>query len=151
MSIKTRKFSIFFLTAGLLIAGVTWQAVKAQEPKQINCNKKLSSGINYKLHQQGQFQQGSTLSLSGEIKITKTYQCPQGTCFRADMKIYDYDLGPKSVEGYWQGSSIQFVRYVGQENTQENWSGQCLENAVKGQWYFPNNLNKTHPFRIDLS
>lgn len=148
MSIKTLMFRGFFLTAGLLIAGVTWQAAKAQRLKMADCNTKLSSGKTYVTHHQGQFQQGQTLGISGGIEITQTYKCTWGTCFRANMKLVDYSVGVNKAEGYWQGSNLQFTRYVGTENTPESWSGQCLENAITNNCYFPNSPNKKYLFTI---
>jgi len=99
-------------------------------------------------HHQGQFQQGQTLGISGGIEITQTYKCTWGTCFRANMKLVDYSVGVNKAEGYWQGSNLQFTRYVGTENTPESWSGQCLENAITNNCYFPNSPNKKYLFTI---
>ncbi len=50
MIIKTLKLQLFCLIVSLMIPGVTWQAVKAQEQKKTNFNSKLSSKTIYKPH-----------------------------------------------------------------------------------------------------
>ncbi len=149
MSLKVQKLPVIFLAAGSLMIFLM-QTVKAQELKQINCNSKLSSGNNYKIQFQPPYQQIQTQSVSGRFKITQGYKCAKGTCFKADMKLDTIGISDDSklADGYWQGSNIQFTRYVGQEQTTQIWSGQCLVNSIQGQWYFPNDPKNKRLFTI---
>ena len=148
MSLKRQKLPEFCLTAGSLMIFLTLQAVKAQELKQINCRSKLSSGTTYKTRFQSPYQQTQIQSVTGEVKITQVSKCAKGTCFQAQMKLDALGDDSQINNGYWKGSNIQFTRYVGQEQTPQIWSGQCLENSIQGQWYFPNDPNNRRLFTI---
>ncbi len=148
MSLKVQKLPEFSLTAGLLMIFITLHAVIAQEVKQINCHSKLSSGKSYIIKFQSPYQQFQTQSVSGEFKITQVYKCPQGTCFQAQMKVDNLGVDSRIANGYWKASNIQFNRYVGKEQTTQIWSGQCLENYIQGQWYFPDNPNNRRLFTV---
>ena len=148
MSFKVQKLPVIPLAASSLIIFITSQAVIAQEIKQINCHNKLSPGNNYRLQFQSPYQHVQTQSVSGEIKITQVYKCAKGICFQAEMKVDNVGVDSRIANGYWKGSNIQFTRYIGKDQTAQIWSGQCLENSIKGQWYFPENPNNRRLFTV---
>ena len=119
-------------------------APNAQAASLVNCKSKLHNGTTYQT-----YHEGPTLGFSGKIEITRTYRCVQGTCFQANMTFDNSNDGVDEAEGYWQGSTIQFTRYVSQDNTKQSWSGQCLANTVRGEWnYIPNMPDNGGMFKI---
>ena len=148
MNLKVQKLPKFSLAASSLMIFITWQAVKAQEVKPINCHSKLSSGNTYRIQFQSPYQQLQTQSVRGEVKVTQVYKCAKGTCFQAQMKVDNIGVDSRIANGYWKASNIQFNRYVGKDQTSQIWSGQCLENSIQGQWYFPDNPNNRRLFTV---
>ncbi len=108
-----------------------------------DCKQHLQAGSTY-----GTFHQGTDLGFSGKITVQKTYQCPQGTCFSAEMTFDKYNNAPDVATGFWSGSSFKLIRYVGAGNNTQVWSGQCKPNSVRGNWYIENETSNSGPFSI---
>lgn len=121
----------------LLITGLTWQAVKAQTPT--DCGSKLINGATYKT-----YHQGPSLAFTGGIQITRTFACAKGTCFSANMTFDNSGGTVDRAEGFWKGSNIEFVR----QSAIQVWSGQCLANSVRGQWYYASAPDNSGLFSI---
>ena len=135
------KWSILGCSLSLLIIGSAGQAVKAQI--LTDCGSKLKSFTTY-----GTYHQGPSLGFTGNILITKAYPCAKGTCFSASMTFQNSSSGANTANGFWNGSSIEFVRDVSLEATTQVWQGQCFENSVRGNWYYPANPNNGGSFSI---
>jgi hypothetical protein len=96
----------------------------------------------------GTWHQGPSLAFTGKIKIQQTYDCPQGTCFTAQMTFDNYNSNRDVATGFWSGSSFELKRFVQANNSTQVWSGQCMPNSVRGTWYIENEASNNGPFSI---
>ncbi len=94
-----------------------------------DCDRHLQEGLSYKNSHTGGLGQ-----VFGDITITRTYQCQEGTCFSARMS-FDTNQAD-DADGFWLGSHFEITRYLPAHNTSQIWSGKCLTNSVNGNWYF---------------
>jgi hypothetical protein len=107
------------------------------------CQQYFQSGRTY-----GTFHQGRDLAFSGKIQVQRTYDCPQGTCFSAEMTFDNYNNAPDVATGFWSGSTFELRRFVGAGNNTQIWSGQCKPNSVRGDWYIENERSNNGTFSI---
>jgi hypothetical protein len=108
-----------------------------------DCQKHLQSGGKY-----GSWHQGPDLAFMGRVKIEQTYNCPQGTCFSAKMSFENYNNNRDVATGFWSGSNFELKRYVAAGNNTQVWSGTCMPNSVKGNWYIENEKSNNGAFSI---
>jgi hypothetical protein len=108
-----------------------------------DCGRYLRAGAAYR-----DWQQGPSLAFSGQIRIDRTYQCPEGTCFTAEMSFENYNGGVDMATGFWSGPRFQLRRFVRGGNNTQVWSGECMPNSVRGNWYIENERSNNGPFSI---
>jgi hypothetical protein len=131
------KFKSIIITAVLATIGFSLPANAG------DCRQHFQSGNTY-----GTWHQGADLAFSGKIKVQKTYRCPQGTCFSAEMTFDNYNNAPDITTGFWTGSTFELRRFVAAGNNTQVWSGRCKPNSVKGNWYIENEKSNNGPFSI---
>ena len=108
-----------------------------------DCGHHLRPGGSYK-----DWHQGPTLAFSGEIRVERTYECPEGTCFSAKMSFENYNGAVDTATGFWSGSHFELRRFVAAGNNTQVWGGECMPNSVKGNWYIENERSNNGPFSI---
>ena len=125
MKIKNWKLGSSFVAVTVILTSVFSQAAQAQS---VDCDTKIIADNSYKT-----YHQGPALGFTGGMEITNTYDCAKGTCFEAVMTFDNYGAERDKAQGYMKGSNIRFTRYISRGGAQK-WTGQCLQNSVRGSW-----------------